>query len=140
MRECSRVAGGLDAGMSKGHRIEIRDGDIHVEVRVAGNTVASTRRAKILQETGLPPRYYIPRDDVLVDLSPTETSTTCPFKGAASYWTVGSDGDAVVDVAWSYEEPIPEAEPIRGHVAFFDERVDVLVDGELQARPTTPWS
>ena len=126
--------------VTNGHRIEIRDGDALVEVRVRGDTVARTSRVKVLHETGLPPRYYIPRDDVLAALTPTDTSTTCPFKGDASYWSVGSDGDAVVDIAWSYEDPITRAEAIRGHVAFFDEHVDVLVDGALQERPTTPWS
>jgi uncharacterized protein (DUF427 family) len=126
--------------MTTGHRIDIRDGDVLVEVLVGGETVARTRRAKILVETGLPPRYYIPRDDVLVVLAPTDTSTTCPFKGEASYWSVGSDGEVVADVAWSYEEPIEAADPIRGHVAFFDERVDVVLDGVPQERPTTPWS
>jgi uncharacterized protein (DUF427 family) len=130
----------LVTAMTTGHRIDIRDGDVLVEVRVGEETVARTRRAKILDETGLPPRFYIPREDVLVELTPTDTSTTCPFKGDASYWSVRSDGEVVADLAWSYEEPIDAADAIRGHVAFFNERVDVVVDGVLQERPTTPWS
>lgn len=131
----------LDPGVTPGHQIQIRDLDVLVEVRTGGETVASTKRAKVLLETGLPPRYYVPRDDVRSELlEPTETSSHCPFKGQASYWSVRTGDGVVADLAWSYEEPIPDATPIAGHVCFFNERVDVLLDGELQDRPQTPWS
>jgi uncharacterized protein (DUF427 family) len=126
--------------MTPGHQISIRDHDGLVEVRVDGHVLASTRRAKVLLETGLPPRYYIPRDDVQAPLTATETRTNCPFKGDASYWSTRTGEGPLDDVAWSYEQPIPQAEPIGGHVAFFNERVDLVVDGEAQERPTTPWS
>src|SRR5437660_1332560 len=126
--------------MTAGHQISIDDHEALVEVRVDGQTIASTRRAKVLMETGLPPRYYIPREDVGVALTPNDTSTHCPFKGDASYWSA-SAGDQVLEaVAWSYEQPIPAAAAIAGRVAFFNERVDILVDGALQERPQTPWS
>ncbi|MBV8952344.1 MAG: DUF427 domain-containing protein [Actinobacteria bacterium] len=126
--------------MTPGHKISIRDHDALVEVRVDGHTLASTRNAKVLIETGLPLRYYIPRADVVATLSRTETGSHCPFKGDASYWSVRA-GDAVMkDVAWSYEEPIPDAKPIAGRVAFFNERVDIVLDGAVQERPRTPWS
>lgn len=127
--------------VTPGHQIQIQELDALVEVRTGDETVASTKRAKVLLETGLPPRYYVPRADVRSELlEPTATSTHCPFKGQASYWSVRTRGGLVADLAWSYEEPIPDAEPIAGHVCFFNERVDVLVDGELQDRPETPWS
>jgi uncharacterized protein (DUF427 family) len=131
----------LHPGVTPGHQIQIVELDALVEVRTGGETVASTKRAKVLHETGLPPRYYVPRDDVRSELlAPTETSTHCPFKGQASYWSVRTGDGVVTDLAWSYEEPIPDAAPIAGHVCFFNERVDVFLDGELQERPQTPWS
>jgi uncharacterized protein (DUF427 family) len=126
--------------VTPGHQISIRDHDALVEVRVDGETVASSRKSKVLLETGLPPRYYLPREDVRAELTPSETRTSCPFKGDASYWSAHTDGRVLDDIAWSYEEPIPDAAPIASHVAFFNERVDILVDGERQERPTTPWS
>lgn len=130
----------VDARVTAGHRISITDRDALVEVRVDGQTLASTRGVKVLDETGLPPRYYIPRDDVRVALSPSDTRSHCPFKGDASYWSVRAGDLALDDIAWSYEQPIPDAASIAGRVAFFNERVDIIVDGTQQERPTTPWS
>lgn len=94
-----------------------------------------------MHETGLPPRHYVPLDDVRADhLHPTETETVCPFKGRASYWTAEIDGTAHRDLAWTYARPIDGAERIAGLVCFFDERVDVVVDGEPRERPVTAWS
>ncbi len=88
-------------------------------------------------ETGLPTRWYIPREDVMMDLlEATDTTTGCAYKGYASYWSVGDEEDVV----WSYPEPRPEVERIRDYLAFFNERVDIEVDGELQERPVTQWS
>jgi uncharacterized protein (DUF427 family) len=126
--------------VTSGHEISIHDHDALLEVRLDGHTLASSRRAKVLLETGLPPRYYIPRDDVQAELTPSDTRTSCPFKGDASYWSAKAGDGVVPDIAWSYEHPIPQAEPIAGHVAFFNERVDVVVDGAVQDRPSTPWS
>ena len=96
----------------------------------------------LLHETGLPTRYYVPRDDIDMErLVPTETTTNCPFKGDAVYWSADVDGTVVADVAWSYPVPIPERADITGLVCFFDERVDrITVDGVDVARPETPWS
>ena len=74
---------------------------------------------------------------VLVDLEPTDTVSYCAYKGRASYFSV-PDGPA--DVAWTYHQPLREAEPVTEYVAFFDERVDVIVDGRCRERPVTPWS
>ncbi len=85
----------------------------------------------LLHETGLPVRYYLPRDDIRMDrLVATDLQTTCPFKGDAHYWSVRTDGRELTGVAWSYPEPIDGREDIAGLVCFFNERVDeLLVDG-----------
>ncbi len=88
-------------------------------------------------ETLLPVRYYLPRADVVVDLQPTDTVTYCAYKGRASYFSVP---DGRKDLAWTYHAPLREAEPVRDRVAFFNEKVDVIVDGERQERPVSPWS
>jgi uncharacterized protein (DUF427 family) len=127
--------------MTKGHTITITPADQHVEVVVNGVKVAESDRPVLLEETGLPTRYYLPRDDVRTDLlRPTNRETTCPFKGEASYWSVDAGGEVHDDLVWSYEAPIPEAEGIRGLMTFYNERVDLVVDGERQARPETPYS
>ena len=119
------------------HRIDILDTSRHVRVSVDGEQVADTTRARVLFETGLPPRWYVPRADVRIDLlQPSDSSTGCAYKGYASYWSVGDEEDVV----WSYPEPRREAERIKDYLAFFNERVDIEVDGELQERPVTQWS
>jgi len=127
--------------MTKGHTITITPADQHVEVVVNGVRVAESDRPVLLEETGLPTRYYLPRDDVRTDLlRPRNTETTCPFKGQASYWSVEADGEVHDDLVWCYETPIPDAEGITGLMSFYNERVDLVVDGERQARPETPYS
>ncbi len=104
-------------------------------------TIAASDRPVLLDETGLPTRYYFPREDVRLDLLRQTTSeTTCPFKGQASYWSLELDDEVHEDLVWSYEAPIPEAEGVTGMLCFYNERVDVTVDGETQARPETPYS
>ena len=98
-----------------------------MRVSVNGEVVAESRRPLALFETGLPTRWYFPRDDVRLDLlSPSDSQTGCAYKGFASYWSVGEEQDLV----WSYPDPLREVEPIRDHLAFFNERVDIEVDGE----------
>jgi uncharacterized protein (DUF427 family) len=114
--------------MPQGHTITITPSDHHVEVRVDGQTVAESDRPTLLDETGLPRRYYLPRDDVRTDLlRPTTFHTTCPFKGEASYWTLELDGNVYDGLVWSYEEPIEGAEDITGLMAFYTDRVELLV-------------
>ena len=123
------------------HRVDVLDSSRHVRVLVNGEAVAETTRPKLLFETGLPTRYYIPPEDVREELLvPSDTNTQCPYKGVASYWSVDAGGGRVEDLVWSYQEPIPEAGKIRGHLCFFNERVDLEVDGEEQKRPQTQWS
>jgi uncharacterized protein (DUF427 family) len=123
------------------HRVDILESSRHVEVRVNGEIVAETDRPKLLFETGLPPRYYIPPEDVREEvLVASEKTTRCPYKGTASYWSVEAGGGRVEDLVWYYPEPIPEAAKIKGLLAFFNEKVDLEVDGEEQERPRTRWS
>lgn len=123
------------------HRVDVRQSSRHVRVLLAGEPVADSQRPRILFETSLPPRYYLPPDDVRSDLlEASDTSTRCAYKGEASYWSVRGPAGLEPDLVWSYQDPGPEAERVRGYVAFFDERVDVEVDGQLQARPQTDWS
>jgi uncharacterized protein (DUF427 family) len=123
------------------HRVDVLNSSRHVRVEVGGETVADTRRPRLLFETSLPTRYYIPKADVRMDLlEPTDTVTVCPYKGKARYWSVKVGDTTAKDVAWSYPAPIPECPKIEHLVAFFNEKVDIYVDGELQPRPKTPWS
>ena len=127
--------------MTSGHRIQITPSDRHVVVTVGGVKVAETDRPVLLEETGLPTRFYLPRDDVRTDLlRPTSTETTCPFKGQAAYWSVEAAGEVHDDLVWSYEAPIPEAAGVTGLLCFYNERVDLVVEGEPQSRPETPFS
>jgi uncharacterized protein (DUF427 family) len=109
------------------HRVDIRRTTRRVEVRVHGDLVASTDRALLLSETGLPNRFYLPRDAVTTPLhGPTDTSSYCPYKGTASYWTLAlPDGTLVPDAAWSYEDPLPESTPITGYVSFWGDDVEI---------------
>ncbi|GAA3699554.1 DUF427 domain-containing protein [Nonomuraea antimicrobica] len=118
-------------------RVDILAASRHVRIEVDGVTVADTHRPHLLFETGLPTRYYLPKTDVRLDLlEHTDTATNCPYKGTAEYWSVNGKKD----LAWSYRTPLPESEKIAGLVAFYDEKLDVYVDGELQERPKTKFS
>lgn len=124
------------------HRIDTLRSSRHVEVSVGGVVLAETTRPVLLFETGLPVRTYIPPVDVNLELlEANDHETSCPYKGnGAQYWTAVVDGERHENLVWSYAFPTAEALPIAGLMAFFDERVDVLVDGELQERPQTRWS
>jgi uncharacterized protein (DUF427 family) len=124
------------------HRVDILESSRHVKVRVNGEVVAQTDRPKLLFETGLPTRYYIPPEDVSQEaLVESEKKTRCPYKGVASYWSVEAGGERVEDIVWYYPEPIPEAAKIKGLLAFFNEEVDLEVDLEVDCeekeRPQT---
>jgi uncharacterized protein (DUF427 family) len=123
------------------HRVDILESSRRVRVSVNGEIVAETQRPRVLFETGLPPRYYIPPEDVREEaLYRSEKTTRCPYKGTASYWSVEAGGGRVEDLVWYYPDPIPEAAKIKGLLAFFNEKVDLVVDGEEQERPKTQWS
>ena len=106
-----------------------------MEISVGGETVAESRRPVLLDETGSPTRYYLPREDVRTDvLVPSSRTSKCPFKGEASYWSVKVDGKVYEDVAWSYEHPIPGAGQIARLLCFYPERVDMAVSEEVVRR------
>lgn len=118
-------------------RIDVRETSRQVRVSLGGEVVAESRRAKVLFEAGLPPRWYFPREDVRMDLlEDSDKQTTCAYKGFASYWSLGDEDD----IAWTYLDPLHDALPVRDMVAFFNERVDLEVDGEKVERPHTQWS
>jgi len=122
-------------------RVDVLASARHVRVMIAGETVAETHRPHLLFETSLPTRYYIPREDVRMDLlTPTKHTSRCPFKGIAQYWSVTVGGRTFNNIVWSYPNPIPENPKIRDLLCFFNERVDLFIDGEFQPRPLTPWS
>lgn len=122
-------------------RIDILPSDRRVRVEIDGITVADSTNASFLFETGLPTRYYIPKTDVRMDLlTPTDHETMCPYKGTSRYWSVTIDGNTHDNVVWGYDSPLPESQKIMGLVAFYNERVDILVDEQLQDRPKTKFS
>src|SRR5215510_4222660 len=135
MSPCWRQAAGVqrcavETCMATGHKITIVPAGEHVEVSLDGQKLAESDRAVRLDETGLPARYYIPRDDVRMDLlEPTDHKSTCPFKGQASYWSVRAGDDRLENVVWSYPEPIPDAEGIAGLLSFYNDRVQITIGG-----------
>ncbi len=122
-------------------RVDILASSRHVRIELDGVTVAESRQPRILFETGLPARHYLPLTDVRMDLlRPSAMVTHCPYKGAASYWTVDTGKGVHTDVVWIYRAPLPESQKVAGLACFYDEKVDVYLDGELQDRPRTPFS
>jgi uncharacterized protein (DUF427 family) len=122
-------------------RIDILASSRHVRVEVDGMTIAESGSPRLLFETGLPVRYYLPKTHVRMDLlAPTDSVTHCPYKGQAGYWSVRGGENVREDLAWSYPAPLPEAQKIAGLISFYNERVDLYVDGVLQERPVTKFS
>jgi uncharacterized protein (DUF427 family) len=119
------------------HRIDVTRSARRVRVELDGEALAESAGPRLLFEPPLPVRYYLGRGDVATDLlRPSDTVTWCAYKGRATYLAT-PDGR---DVAWFYPEPLHDAEEVRGRIAFFNERVDLIVDGQAQERPVTPWS
>jgi uncharacterized protein (DUF427 family) len=122
-------------------RVDILVSTRHVRVEIDGVTVADSRQPRILFETGLPPRYYLPLTDVRMDLlRPSRAESHCPYKGAASYWSVDTGQSEHRDIVWMYRFPLPESQKIAGLACFYNEKVDTYLDGELQERPRTHFS
>lgn len=118
-------------------RIDIRRSSRHVRVEVNGLLLADSRRPLLLFETGLPVRYYLPPGDVRMDLlEPSAHRTVCAYKGEASHLSA----PGAEDVAWTYPEPAPDKPELRDAIAFYNENVDIAVDGEPVGRPSTQWS
>jgi uncharacterized protein (DUF427 family) len=122
-------------------RVDVLRSSRQVKVVINGETVAETRRPTLVFETLVPTRYYLPPEDVRQELlEPSDLKTRCPYKGLASYWSARIGDTLKKNVVWSYQDPIAEIPKIRGLLCFFNERMDLYVDGELQPRPLTPWS
>jgi uncharacterized protein (DUF427 family) len=122
-------------------RIDTVQSSRHVRVEINGETVAETHRPVLLFETGLPVRYYIPKVDVRMDLlQPSKTHTQCPYKGEASYYSVEAGNHIVEDIVWYYPFPQPEVSKIQNLLAFYNEKVDLYVNGVKEEKPKTYWS
>jgi uncharacterized protein (DUF427 family) len=118
-------------------RIDTLRSSRHIQIELDGQLLAESKSPVLLFETHLPVRYYLPPADVTTELEPGDTVTYCAYKGRASYLSLPGGRK---DIAWTYHEPLHDAANVRDYVCFFNERVDVIVDGQRQARPTTPWS
>jgi uncharacterized protein (DUF427 family) len=123
-------------------RVDALRSSRRVRIELEGVVLAAASSVVLLFETGLPPRHYLDRTALdFGRLVPSETVTSCPYKGTTSqYWSVRVGDEVRPDLAWSYEFPTAELAKIAGLVAFFDERVDTFVDDQLLERPQTPFS
>jgi uncharacterized protein (DUF427 family) len=119
------------------HRVDVLNSSRHIKVVIGGQVVAETRQPRLLFETGLRTRYYIPKVDVRMDLlEPTATITQCPYKGNATYWSARIGDQVYPDIVWSYPFPIPECTRIQNLLSFYNEKTEIYVDGELEQAPT----
>lgn len=106
------------------HRVDCLPTQRTLRVASGGELLAECDGPIALFETSLPPRLYVPKDAVRTGrLHPSGTTTYCPYKGTASYWST----DEVADVAWSYEAPFPECSPIAGMLSFYEDRCDLVI-------------
>jgi uncharacterized protein (DUF427 family) len=122
-------------------RVDILASSRRVRVLLEGLVVAESTSPRLLFETGLPARYYLPRTHVRMDLlERSPTVTHCPYKGRAETWSVRLGETLHEDLAWSYPAPLPESQKVAGLIAFYDEKLDIEIDGVLQERPTTKFS
>jgi uncharacterized protein (DUF427 family) len=122
-------------------RIDILHSSRHVRVEVGGVTVAESASPRLLFETGLPVRYYLPKPHIRMELlEPTATVSHCPYKGQAEWWSVRTPNGLHDDLAWSYPAPLPESQKIAGLIGFYNEKTNIYVDGILQERPSTKFS
>jgi uncharacterized protein (DUF427 family) len=119
---------------TRGHDIEVTPASDQVVVRVGDVVVATSTRPVVLTETGCPPRYYLPAEDVKTDLLKSSTTTShCPFKGDAVYWSVEAGDTVAEDAIWSYPEPFPRVEQVKDLYAFWAEKPGVTLEVNGQA-------
>jgi len=122
-------------------RVDVIPSSRHIKVVVDGITVADTKRPWLLFETGLPTRYYIPSHDARMDLLvPSDTVTSCPYKGDANHYSIKIGDNQHKDLAWYYRYPTLTCSKIQGLLGFLNEKVDIYEDDKLLPRPKTPWS
>ena len=122
-------------------RVDVLHSSRHIKIVVDGVAVAESSRPRLLFETGLPTRYYIPKQDTRMELLERSTTLTrCPYKGEAQYYSVRLGDKLYKDLAWCYRYPVPECTKIQDLVCFFNEKIDLYEDNELLPRPMSPWS
>jgi uncharacterized protein (DUF427 family) len=123
------------------HRIDTLQSTRHIKVVILDEMVAESRSPVLLFETGLPTRYYLPKLDVRLELlEPSDRTSGCAYKGQAQYYSARIGDQLVRDICWYYRYPTSPMAKIAARIAFFNERVDLYVDGEKQGRPETMWS
>ncbi|GAA2141596.1 DUF427 domain-containing protein [Nocardioides koreensis] len=122
-------------------RIDCLRSSRRVAISAEDAVLADSTRSTWLFETPLLVRYYIPREDVAMELlEPSSLHTVCAYKGRASYWSARVGDRVLSNIAWTYEQALHDAVPVQDMVAFFTERLDLTVDGVARPRPVTPWS
>jgi uncharacterized protein (DUF427 family) len=122
-------------------RIDILASSRHLRVVVDEVVIADSRQPRILFETGLPPRYYVPLTDVRLELlKPSDHETHCPYKGTATYWSVETGAGRHENLVWIYRSPFPEAQKVAGMACFQHEKMDLYLDGERQEPQQTPFA
>ncbi|MBI5161048.1 MAG: DUF427 domain-containing protein [Micrococcales bacterium] len=121
-------------------RIDVRASRAEYRLSLSGEPVALSRRVRILYETGLPPRLYFPPADLLVRLEPSTTRSACAYKGDARYFSATIGAHRIEDIAWSYPDPLLDGEPVRGRIAFFEERLDLSIDGRACPQRPSPFA
>jgi uncharacterized protein (DUF427 family) len=115
-------------------RVDILPSSRHIRIEVDGVTIAETSKPTLLFETNLPVRYYLPKTHIRMDLlTPSESTSHCPYKGDAEYWSLALGDSVKADIAWSYRTPLPESQKIAGLISFYPEKVELCVDGVKQA-------
>lgn len=121
-------------------RVEIVPSTRNIRVEVEGHTIAESSNVMMLFETGLPTRYYLPKTSVKWEYTvPSKTTSGCPYKGEANYYDVVVDGEPHKDAIWWYKYPTPESIVVAGRVCFYNEKVDIWIDGEKQERPKSKF-
>jgi uncharacterized protein (DUF427 family) len=122
-------------------RVDILASSRQIRIEIDGMTVAESSSPRILFETGLPPRYYLPIADLRQDLlRPSAKESHCPYKGKATYWSLDTGQAVHENAVWIYRSPLAESQKIAGLACFYNEKVDIYVDGVLQERPKTQFS
>lgn len=123
------------------HRIDVRRSSRHVRIEHEGAVLAETDRAQMLFEGAFPlPRFYMPREDVRVELTRSDLRTECAYKGAATHYNARVGDTELPSIAWVYEQPLSDATQVAGLVSFYQERLDMVLDGQSMPRVRTPWS
>lgn len=118
-------------------RVDVLPSSRRVRVEIDGVVVADSAAPRFLFETGLPVRFYLPKTHVRTDLlEASDTTSVCPYKGTAEYWSARIGDTVHTDVAWGYRTPLPESRQVAGHICFYNEKVDTYIDDVLQERPS----